>query len=866
MPSLIQGYEYDIFISYRHNDNRSGWVTEFVKALQEELASTIKEPVSVYFDTNPHDGLLETHNVDKSLESKLKSLICIPIISQTYCDTKSYAWQNEFCSFNKSAKEDKFGRDIKLNNGNVASRILPVKIHDLDAEDKAVLESELGGVLRAIEFIYKEAGVNRPLKSSDSKNDNQNKTDYRNQINKLANAVKEIAYGILRPSAQITSKIISPIQADSMETKQSIAVLPFANMSRNPEQEYLSDGITENIIIELAANRALRIISRTSAMRYKKTTKSVPEIAAELDVKFILEGGVQVHGNKVRINVQLVNAEEDNLIWSKVFVESLDDLFEIQTKVAEVVAKELNASINTRPIETIEQPPTKNHEAYNLYLKGRHAFNQWGVEGYRVATDYFKQAIALDPDFKQAYSALASSYSARMSWNGDLSPNEAQPNIEQYLAEAWKRGPSENDYLTKAFSEFFISKDFTAAENLLLKAIELSPNNSLLLYTYSYLLNMMGRFDEALQCVDRAKLIEPLTVAYFNYQTISLYLLNQHEDALHTIKEAFQLYPSVLRFYDFKARIYLTQERWSEAEETLLAGFESARIRPPSMVAYLAMACSGLNKTGPCQKLLDELIKRSEAKEKGVNIYIVYVFHALGDANTALHWLSKAKETNDVDLIWWEVDPLLKNLRIQLKEKTNRLPDFDRAEKHIMDMLDNDMPKLPYHNYTHIKDVLSAVLTIGAHEQLSEDEIKILRVAALLHDAGFIRSPKNHEASGADLAREILPAFAFKADLINDIENMILATRLPQSPVTKLEKVLCDADLDYLGREDFYETGEKLFKEMQDQGVVESEREWNLVQRTFLQSHRYHTQYSKTNREAAKQERLQEIVARLKNK
>ncbi len=190
--AVLPDFEYDIFISYRHNDNRSGWVTEFVKNLQEELSATIKEPVSVYFDKNPYDGLLETHNVDKSLEGKLKCLIFIPIISQTYCDPKSFAWQHEFVAFNKLAKEDQFGRDIKLGNGNVASRILPIKIHDLDAEDKALLESELGGVLRAIEFIYKEAGVNRPLKSTDSKTDNQNKTDYRNQVSKVAHAIKEL--------------------------------------------------------------------------------------------------------------------------------------------------------------------------------------------------------------------------------------------------------------------------------------------------------------------------------------------------------------------------------------------------------------------------------------------------------------------------------------------------------------------------------------------------------------------------------------------------------------------------------------------------------------------------------------------------
>jgi hypothetical protein len=136
MSSMIEGYNYDIFISYRQKDNKhDGWVTEFVNQLKGELEATFKEDISIFFDENPSDGLLETHSVDKSLEGKLKCLIFIPIISQTYCDSNSYAWEHEFCAFNKLAKEDKFGRDITLSSGNVASRVLPVKIHDLESED-----------------------------------------------------------------------------------------------------------------------------------------------------------------------------------------------------------------------------------------------------------------------------------------------------------------------------------------------------------------------------------------------------------------------------------------------------------------------------------------------------------------------------------------------------------------------------------------------------------------------------------------------------------------------------------------------------------------------------------------------------------
>jgi hypothetical protein len=222
MASIIDGFEYDIFISYRHNDNRSGWVSDFVEALQEELATTIKEPLTIYFDKNPYDGLLETHNVDKSLESKLQCLIFIPIISQTYCDLRSFAWQREFCVFNKLSKEHTLGRDIKIGNGNVASRILPVKIHDLDTPDKLNIEHEIGAALRAIDFIYKEPGVNRPLRSTDERSINHNKTDYRNQVNKVANAIKDLVNAITAdPSLKMPAQPV-PKQKGSFKARNAI--------------------------------------------------------------------------------------------------------------------------------------------------------------------------------------------------------------------------------------------------------------------------------------------------------------------------------------------------------------------------------------------------------------------------------------------------------------------------------------------------------------------------------------------------------------------------------------------------------------------------------------------------------------------
>ena len=197
MPGIIEDYNNDIFISYRQKDNKGDrWVSDFVEALKLELDKTFKEEISVYFDVNPHDGLLETHDVNASLKEKLKCLVFIPMVSRTYCDPKSFAWEYEFKAFVEQASHDKLGLKVKLTNGNVANRVLPVIIHDLDDEDIKLCESVLGGVLRGVEFIYKEPGVNRPLTSLDDGKKNLNGTRFRNQINKVANAIQEIISGL----------------------------------------------------------------------------------------------------------------------------------------------------------------------------------------------------------------------------------------------------------------------------------------------------------------------------------------------------------------------------------------------------------------------------------------------------------------------------------------------------------------------------------------------------------------------------------------------------------------------------------------------------------------------------------------------
>jgi TolB-like protein len=469
MSSIIQGYSYDIFISYRQNDNKyDGWVTEFVDNLNKELEATIKAKISVYFDINPHDGLLETHSVDRSLEEKLKCLILIPVISQTYCDSNSFAWQHEFCAFNKFAKEDLLGRDIRLPSGNVASRILPIKIHDLDPEDKSILEDELGGVLRSIEFIYKSAGVNRPLRANeDHPKDNLNQTYYRDQINKVANAVKEIINTLKKPqnkttedsreikmpkielSISLKAKIlagcllvlaltiigylfISKEIASNIQVEKSIAVLPFINDSPDQENAYFINGIMDEILNNLQRIKDFRVLSRTSTEQYRGSNRpTVPKISKELGVNYIVEGSGQKYGNKFVLRVQLIAGKKERHLWSKSYeqeIQATTDIIKVQSEIAKSIGTELKATITPEEKYLIEKIPTTNLTAYDFYQRGREEEGKSSYYDITASTTYltsnksssvqafdraekmYETALIYDSAFAQAYIGLAGIY------------------------------------------------------------------------------------------------------------------------------------------------------------------------------------------------------------------------------------------------------------------------------------------------------------------------------------------------------------------------------------------------------------------------------------------------------------------------
>ena len=580
MPSIVPGYEYDIFISYRQKDNKGDrWVSEFVRVLKTELESTFKEDISIYFDENPHDRLQDTYNVDKSLEGKLKCLIFMPILSQTFCDPNSYAWQREFLAFNRLAENDYLGKDVRLKSGNVASRILPIRIHDLDPDDVKLFEKETGTVLRALDFVFKtSAGVNRPLRANeDHPGDNQNKTFYRDQINKVANAIKEIistlkspgninveviheknpADNIVLPKIKgytgtyrwrtiiMTSVVVLLIAIFSIlqfsknnnnsakSSKKSVAVLPFSDFSPNHDQEYFSNGMMEEILNQLAKIHDLDVISRTSSMVYKDSKLPLKRIARELNVSSIVEGSVQKAENRIRITVQLIDGNSEKHIWSESFDRDLTDIFAVQTEISLNIARELKSILTSQEEKLIRQIPTKNLIAYDYYLLGIQTASElnWGR-----AINLFSKAIEIDPEFTLAYIKRASFYSTIYFTKGDYFKGDwsrFDRLAEADLEKALKLDPELPEVkFEKAELLYRFDRKHDEALEILNELEPVMPNNHSFFGLRSFVLRRKGKWEESLQDGQRSIILDPFNLDYYNQIGHTYRLIRKYSDAI----------------------------------------------------------------------------------------------------------------------------------------------------------------------------------------------------------------------------------------------------------------------------------------------------------------------------------------------
>jgi TolB-like protein len=639
MPSLITGYSCDIFISYRQNDNRTGWVTRFVEDLEAELATAIKEPVSVYFDKNPHHGLMETHSVDKSLNEKLRCLIFIPILSQTYCDPKSFAWQHEFVPFVKMASEE---GDVTLPNGNIASRLLPVKIHELDAQDKSLLEKELGGVLRAVDFTFRTAGVNRPLQPHEEHgNENLNKTTYTDQINKLANAIKELLLGIRAPKGAVKERTIrdpSPWFESSVKKKsknriaiasslalaaalaaflfyyaafsgsgnvdrKSIAVLPFKNISNDAEQEFFTIGITEDILNHLTKIADLRVKASQSSFGYAGSDQPLSEIGEELDVASILTGSIQRNGDNVRITARLVDVETSEQMWSENYDRRIDNVLQVQSDIAREIAHYLKARLTSAESNSIQRPVSSNIDAYEYYLRARSGFSLEPTRAdFTMRLRYLDKALSLDPGFATAYALKGWTWYAGSRFGF---PTRVWLDSSRYFAEMAIDTDPQNaaGYLLRyQLRRFDPASDVNKDVADLDLAFRYAPNNTDILWHLgrAYLMNNNEEGAELQVRYARLRFVEN-DLDYCLYWAYNFNYIGDFPKADTLIKKAAELYPRSPQVFIQVAQLEQSRANYQRAISAALKAeslLEAAGAQPLEFASVYTSISESLSQAG----------------------------------------------------------------------------------------------------------------------------------------------------------------------------------------------------------------------------------------------------------------------------
>ena len=596
MANLVSGYEYDIFISYRQKDNKyDGWVTEFVDNLKSELESTFKEEINVYFDINPHDGLLETHDVDASLKDKLRCLVFIPILSRTYCDIKSFAWEHEFKAFAEQASKDQFGLKVRLPNGNVANRVLPVRIHDLDNKDIKLCETILGGVLRGVDFVYRSAGVNRPLRSKeDNPHDNLNHTIYRDQINKVSLAVRDII--------------------ESM--KSYVAASEVGRQSNDAGYETGNDNLVDDVGQEERIKISREMKSEKSRQDkpgilknlFKKSILLIPFILLVFAFIIFFSSGSTLPFSR---RDWVVITDFENLTGDTVLDKSLYTAFTLALNQSRYI----NVLPKSRTIETLKMMKIKNTEYIDEKagrgIAERGGFNIYVVPGIsEIGNRYVITAKIMDTRTGD----LLKSEVLYADTRNDILPNldRLSKKIRRSLGESRYAISAQDKPLQKVTTsslealklyslgiEHHLMLDFKGARDYYKSALQIDTGftsakaslGSILIEKFGDLKTGRELIRQALKSVDNLTEREKLGILAFYASNVE----NDYAKSIEYAKMRIALYPDDAIAHNNLGWYYYNLGRYEDATEEYKT---NVRIDPSNTLTYTAIIFACLNKLG----------------------------------------------------------------------------------------------------------------------------------------------------------------------------------------------------------------------------------------------------------------------------
>ncbi len=439
----------------------------------------------------------------------------------------------------------------------------------------------------------------------------------------------------------------------------SLAVLPLVNLSRDPEQDYFADGMTEALITDLAKSTDLRVISRTSVMHYKETEKPLPEIARELHVDAVVEGSVQRSENRVRITAQLIRAATDQHLWADSYERNLQDILGLQNEVAHAITQQIEGRLSQKNEAGHESFRPVNPEAYEAYLKGRYFWNKRDHASLEKSLGYFNEAIAKDPNYALAYAGLADVYVV-------LGPDWAMApkDVNEKAKAAAQRALEIDDSLTEAHTSlaciYHNEWNWPGAEREFKRAIELNPNYATSHHWYSIYLATAGRFDEAVKEAEKAAELDPLSLIISSSLGDRLLDARRYEDATNQCRKTLDMDPNFGLGHLCIGTSYVNEGHFQEGITELQKATELLPGSPDS-IAQLGIAYALSGDHARAWKILRKLKNPSQPHLPAHSIAMVYA--GLADKEQTIFWLKKGYEERNDDMIYMKIEPVFDSIR-----------------------------------------------------------------------------------------------------------------------------------------------------------------------------------------------------------
>ena len=442
---------------------------------------------------------------------------------------------------------------------------------------------------------------------------------------------------------------------------QSIVVLPFTNMSSDPENEFFADGVTEEIINALTQIEDLRVAARTSAFSFKGKQVDLRTIGESLKVTTVLEGSVRKSGNRLRITAQLISVEDGYHLWSERYDRELQDIFELQDEIAKTIADRLKVTLGVERQEPLVKAGTKNLEAYQLYLKGRFHWNKRTPDGLRKAIEYFKEAIEKDPAYALAYAGLADGYNLA-SFLMVFPAREVMPKAKAAAAKALDLDDDLAEaHVSLAYASFTYDWDWAAAGKHFEQALAVNPAYVMSHAFYPLYLSAQGRFDEALAVAQGAQDLDPVSAGVSHVLAVQLYLARRFNHAIEQCHKTLEMDPNYAVAYALLGQVYASQGSFLEALPNLDKYAELSR-HGAAALALLGYSYAGLGERKQALRMIDELT--AAAEEGFVPAFsFALVYARLGESDQAFLWLEKTREERFNRLAYLKVEALWDPLR-----------------------------------------------------------------------------------------------------------------------------------------------------------------------------------------------------------